>query len=133
MEGMTPLQKRLSNLGACRDFIDWVGERTLLGAWEECPRGDWLLWYLECTGVDRRQLIQVATKCIEPVAHIIGDARSYPRIVDALRYASWAMSYDIADDNLNRQSYVERRTKRRMEYLQWCADIVRSIFPYPED
>jgi hypothetical protein len=34
----------LAKLEASVDFVDWIEERTWDEAWEECPRGDWLLF-----------------------------------------------------------------------------------------
>jgi hypothetical protein len=28
---------------ACSEAIEWVGDRTAQEAWDECPRGDWML------------------------------------------------------------------------------------------
>ena len=36
----------LRKLGACEDALEWVGDRDLATAWEECERSDWLLWGL---------------------------------------------------------------------------------------
>lgn len=37
---------------ACELAVKWVGERSPRQAWEECPRGDWLLWWAGRCGVD---------------------------------------------------------------------------------
>lgn len=46
------LQSYLRSIGACRDAREWVGDRDLVQAWAECPRGDWLLWWLDSHSVD---------------------------------------------------------------------------------
>jgi len=38
------LRDKLQRLGACREAIDWVGERDLETAWRECNRADWMAW-----------------------------------------------------------------------------------------
>lgn len=43
---MTKTQEYLEKLGACQEARDWVGNRTLQRAWEECDRLDWLHWLL---------------------------------------------------------------------------------------
>ena len=41
---MTDLQKLLTRLSACKEAVEWVGERDLPTAWAECERADWMLW-----------------------------------------------------------------------------------------
>lgn len=36
----------LKKLGACEDAIKWVGNKSCARAWRECPRADWMLWYV---------------------------------------------------------------------------------------
>jgi hypothetical protein len=57
----------LFEIAACADATRWVGERSLEEAWEECPRGDWLLWYAQKVGVDRRLLVRAACACARQV------------------------------------------------------------------
>lgn len=49
----------LSSIGACRDAREWVEAQDTQdpGAlWARCPRGDWMLWLLEKSGVDCSEL-----------------------------------------------------------------------------
>jgi len=32
---------------ACKEAIDWVEDRTIEQAWNDCHHGDWMLWLLE--------------------------------------------------------------------------------------
>jgi hypothetical protein len=41
---MTKLKTHLRLMGACREAVDWVGDRELPQAWAECERADWMLW-----------------------------------------------------------------------------------------
>lgn len=74
------LTKQLTAMGACKDAIEWVGERDLKTAWAECERADWMLWLagnmaIECgrlslrfTGTYRAQLegvYRAAETCAE--------------------------------------------------------------------
>jgi hypothetical protein len=38
------LRNKLRKLGACKEAIAWVGDKTLRQAWDECPCADWMLW-----------------------------------------------------------------------------------------
>ena len=34
----------LIDFGADREMIEWTGDKTLYEFWEECQRGDWMIW-----------------------------------------------------------------------------------------
>jgi len=36
-------KKRLIEMGACAEAIEWVGNKTLEEAWSECEHCDWML------------------------------------------------------------------------------------------
>lgn len=38
------LARTLTQLGACSEARTWANGKSLAQAWQECPRGDWLLW-----------------------------------------------------------------------------------------
>ncbi len=35
----------LEKMNACNEAIKWVEDRTIEQAWQECERGDWMLWF----------------------------------------------------------------------------------------
>src|SRR5271165_5649285 len=39
------LIRLLRKLNACEPAVNWVGDRDLKTAWEECPNIQWLLWF----------------------------------------------------------------------------------------
>jgi hypothetical protein len=40
-------EQQLIEMDAHQEVIDWVEDRTLEQAWNDCNRGDWMLWLLE--------------------------------------------------------------------------------------
>jgi len=40
-------KQQLIEMNACYDAVYWVENRTIQQAWNDCPRGDWMLWLLE--------------------------------------------------------------------------------------
>jgi len=40
-------KKNLIDLNAPSCIVDWAGDRTLKQIWNECQRGDWMLWLLQ--------------------------------------------------------------------------------------
>ena len=53
----------LGEQNACIAAMEWLGERDERQAWEECERGDWLLWWAGKRKVDRRLLVLAACRC----------------------------------------------------------------------
>lgn len=75
-ETPTQLQERLSELGACGSARFWAQNKTPREAWEQCERGDWLLWWAKREGVDLQTLTLAKAKCAETVIHLMKDERS---------------------------------------------------------
>lgn len=65
MENMTndQLIVFLHSKRACRESLVWLGTRDLTAMWDECERGDWLLWYCAKSSVDRRLVVKAACTC----------------------------------------------------------------------
>jgi hypothetical protein len=57
---MTKFQAYLKSVHACPEAREWAGDRTAKQAWEECKRGDWLLWWAAKAGTDRKTLVRIA-------------------------------------------------------------------------
>ena len=53
----------LTKLKACKPALDWVGDKTIEQAWNECQRGDWLLWLAAKLDIDRKILVYAASQC----------------------------------------------------------------------
>ena len=57
------MKKFLESLDACRDAVEWVGDKTLDDAWNTCERGDWRLWIAGRLDIDRKLLVLAACEC----------------------------------------------------------------------
>jgi len=67
----------LKKLCACEESFEWVGDRTPEQAYNDCPRGDWLLWLFQRTNPEDLQLLVLATgHCANTVRHLMTDSRS---------------------------------------------------------
>jgi hypothetical protein len=40
------LKQYLIDIGACLEVIEWIENKTLQEAWQQCDRSDWMLWFL---------------------------------------------------------------------------------------
>lgn len=65
--------------GACLEAVMWCGNRDAKTAWEECPRGDWLLWFAGRLGVPRKLLVRSACDCAERALRYVPDGEDRPR------------------------------------------------------
>jgi hypothetical protein len=74
------------SIGACEDARGWATGKTAKEAWDECPRGDWLLWWARKENVDKRVLTLAKGRCAETVIHLMKDQRSKDAVKAAIDY-----------------------------------------------
>jgi hypothetical protein len=74
------------SIGACEDAREWATGKTAKEAWDECPRGDWLLWWARKENVDKRVLTLAKGRCAETVIHLMKDQRSKDAVKAAIDY-----------------------------------------------
>lgn len=79
-------REELTKIDACKEAIEWVGDRTLEQAWNECERGDWMLWLAQKNGVDIRPLTLAKARCAKLVVHLMEDERSVKAVEIAERF-----------------------------------------------
>ena len=65
---------------ACTPSLEWLKSRTLAEAWEQCERGDWLLWLAAKAGVDRRRLVMAACACARLALVHVPPGEERPRV-----------------------------------------------------
>jgi len=62
--------KPLNEMGACSAALEWCeGYESLVEAWAECKRGDWMLWLLgrlsgRPESASRKRLVLTACQCV---------------------------------------------------------------------
>lgn len=84
----------LLRLGACSEAIAWAeslgpNHPADATAWEQCPRGDWMLWVAGRLGIPRATLVLGACACARQALVHIKAGEDRPRI--AIETAeSWA-------------------------------------------
>lgn len=76
---MSKLTDKLKALKACSAGIEWVQDRTPQQMWEECERGDWLLWLAVKLHVDRKLIVLAACKCARESLQYVADGEDRPR------------------------------------------------------
>jgi len=92
----TETMQRLIELGACEEARKWAKDKTAQECWEQCHRGDWLLWWAKKEGIGLRELTLAKGKCAETVIHLMKDQRSKKAVQAAIDYGNGL----ITDDQL---------------------------------
>ena len=82
------LRAFLTARSACRDAMDWLGNRDSDQMWADCQRSDWLLWWAGQT-VPRQDLVLAACDCAETALQFVpaGEHRPALAIETARRWA----------------------------------------------
>lgn len=60
-------RQNLKCMNACSEAREWVGRKTLKEAWETCPNGDWMVWFMVNAGTDRRTVVRSLVACARPL------------------------------------------------------------------
>ena len=81
--------ERLERLHACSDAREWVKtQKSAVAAWENCERGDWMLWLAKKLNVDDRKLTMAKYRCASQVLHLMKDPHSLAAMAASLQYAN---------------------------------------------
>ena len=82
----------------CEDAIEFRAQfKTFEEAWDQCPRGDWMLWIAKRLDVDLKVLTRAKAKCALTVRHLMKDQRSINACEVALKFADGLATRDELD------------------------------------
>ncbi|MGB1225791.1 MAG: putative immunity protein, partial [Mycobacterium sp.] len=95
---MSTIAQQIAHLAPCDPAVRWLADRTdMQQSWDDCPRGDWLLWLLERAGADRKQTVLAACDCARTALQHVPDGEDRPRL--AIEAAEgWARGEVSRDD-----------------------------------
>ena len=80
---MSELRDYLRGIDACSPAIEWVGNRALRQAWDECENPEWLLWLIGHRAKTQRQriaIVRTACAIARRVLHLIPAGEDRPRL-----------------------------------------------------
>jgi hypothetical protein len=125
----------LIKMRACNDAIDWVGNKSIKQAWEECERADWMLWYLSKT-IDRKRVVYLAALCAETVVDIY--EKKYPndsRVRDCIQACKDWSNNKISLDELEkyRNAAARAAAARADAFAAFAAAFVASAAADADD
>jgi hypothetical protein len=100
MSDKEQIVERLRTLEACSEAIEWAETQpSLEAAWQNCDRGDWMLWYAAKVGSDHKKLVLAACGCARTALEFVpqGEQRPLAAIETAERWASGDESVSLDD------------------------------------
>ena len=132
----------LTKLNACKEAIDWVGNKTIEQAWNECQRGDWLLWLAAKLDIDRKILVYAACQCARTALQYVPTGEKRPLIaietaerwcrgeatLDEVKIAARAAAASANDGAA--YAAASYAAAARTNALKECVEIIRNNIPY---
>jgi len=124
---MKTFKDKLEEMNACPEAIDWVGDKTLKQAWDQCERGDWMMW--------------LAKRC---AARLVEHLMTNERSLKALDVADEFSKGKATEHNLKEAAAaayhaayaaygaVNAVNADRDDTLKKCADICREMITVEE-
>ena len=95
---------KVKQLGACKEGLDWLGDKTEKEFWDTCQKGKWLLWYLKSTIkkptlATHRKLVHITCDIAESVLKYVPADEKRP--AEAIRLArAWANGEKISKEEI---------------------------------
>lgn len=86
-------QDYLKEIEACEEARSWNGKRDLQTCWQECDRGDWMLWLMKKGSLcDFRTIILAKARCAELAKPYMKDERSLAALQAAFDFTNGLIS-----------------------------------------
>lgn len=77
----------ISTFSPCKESIEFRKQfPDFKSAWENCPRGDWMLWIAQKLDVDKLKLITAKALCANTIRHLMKDERSIKAVDVAILF-----------------------------------------------
>ena len=81
------MKTEIERFNPCEDALEFRKKyKTFRGAWNNCPRGDWMLWIAKRVGIDIRTLTLAKGYCAKTVIHLMKDQRSKDAVKAAIDF-----------------------------------------------
>lgn len=89
---------KLEKLRACKEAVLYVKtQKSIVSAWQNCERGDWMLWIAKTLNVDDKKLTMAKAVCAKQVEHLMKDQRSKNALQACFDYASGKITREQLD------------------------------------
>ena len=85
--------EKLSRFSPCSAAMKYfLSQKNYKEAWQNCERGNWMLWVAKKLDIDDRKLTMAKYHCAAQVIHLMKDKRSIDAMDAALKYANGEIS-----------------------------------------
>lgn len=84
---MTKLEKKLNTIDACSESLEWAATQkgSFQDIWDNCQRGDWLLWLLITAKAKHQKMVMIYCKMIRNALVYIKNNEEIPlRAIEAI-------------------------------------------------
>ena len=113
--------ERLKRFALCSEAKEWMkSQKNATEAWNNCERGDWMLWIAKKLNVDDRKLTMAKAMCAKQVEYLMKDQRSKDALQACIDYFNGL----ISREQLNAAAATAYAT--RTNSLKQSADICRE-------
>jgi len=147
---MKTFKDKLEEMNACPEAIDWVGDKTLKQAWDQCERGDWMMWLAKrCAArlVEHLMTHERSLKALDVADGFSKGKATEHNLKEAAAaayhaaYAAYDAAYDAGDAYDDADAYhaayaaygaVNAVNADRDDALKKCADICREMITVEE-
>jgi hypothetical protein len=115
----------LISINACDEAREWVGDKTIKEAWEQCERGDWMLWlFRRADNFDKRSSTLAKGHCANTVRHLMKDGRSIAGVDAAISYGNG----DIDDNQLSAAADAAAAAYAAAAYAAYATDAAAAAY-----
>jgi len=92
------MKELLIKLNACKEAIEWAGNKSWEEIYSTCHRGDWLLWLHHKTNKDDlKVIILVNGHCANTVRYLMQDERSLKAVDTAIAFGEGRATFEELD------------------------------------
>ena len=101
------MKELLIKLEACKEVIEWAGDKSWEEIYNTCHRGDWLLWLHNRTNKEDLQIRTLAKgHCANTVRHLMKDERSIKAIDTAIAFGEGKATIQDLNDAAHAAIYA---------------------------
>jgi hypothetical protein len=115
------MKELLIKLNACREAIEWAGDRTIEQIVKDCDRGDWLFWLAKKIGIERQPLTLANGHCANTVRDLMKNERSTEAVDMAIAFGEGRATMEELN-NAAAASYAAAAASYAANAASYAAD-----------
>ena len=116
------MKELLIKLNACDEAKEWVENKSWEEIYNQCHRGDWLLWLFKKTNPDDLQLLTLAKgHCANTVRHLMKDKRSIKAVDTAIAFGEGKATREELVAAYVTSVYADAAAKAAAAYAAYAA------------